>query len=89
MNNRKLTHILEMVWISLAALSFLAGLYNWYHLGIGEEPDVFCDYRSVSYHVFLPQKSQKIPETLVSFRYGLLFIILISLCFQPFFRVWR
>ena len=35
MSNRFI-HILELVWISLAVLSFLAGLYNWYHLGFEE-----------------------------------------------------
>lgn len=28
--NNKLMHILEIVWMSLAIISFVAGLYNWY-----------------------------------------------------------
>jgi len=40
MNNR-VTHILEVVWISLAVLGFLAGVYNWYMLGPGESAMFF------------------------------------------------
>jgi Flp pilus assembly protein TadB len=36
MMSHKLTRILEIVWLSLAILSFLAGLYNWYGHGPGE-----------------------------------------------------
>lgn len=35
MHNR-LTYILEIVWMSLAIISFLAGLYNWYESGLQE-----------------------------------------------------
>jgi hypothetical protein len=34
--NKNLTHVLEIVWLSLAILSFLAGIYNWYSHGGGE-----------------------------------------------------
>jgi len=32
----KIIHILELVWLSLAIISFLAGLYNFYKLGLQE-----------------------------------------------------
>jgi len=32
----RMTRILEIVWITLAVLSLLAGFYNWYHLGLDE-----------------------------------------------------
>ena len=35
MHNR-LTYILEIVWMSLAIISFPAGLYNWYESGLQE-----------------------------------------------------
>lgn len=34
--NRNVLHLLEIVWISLAVLSFLAGLYNWSRIGFRE-----------------------------------------------------
>jgi hypothetical protein len=34
--NRNLIHVLELVWLSLALLSLLAGIYNWYRIGAGD-----------------------------------------------------
>jgi hypothetical protein len=34
--NKNLTHVLEIVWLSVAILSLLAGIYNWYSHGAGE-----------------------------------------------------
>lgn len=34
--NRKVLFTLEMVWLTIAVISFGAGLYNWYELGFGE-----------------------------------------------------
>lgn len=34
--NRNLAHILEIVWLTLAILGFLAGIYSWYQPGNGD-----------------------------------------------------
>ncbi|MFP4366136.1 MAG: hypothetical protein ACLFQA_03480 [Bacteroidales bacterium] len=34
--NRNLAHILEIVWLTLAILSLLAGIYNWYQPESGD-----------------------------------------------------
>ncbi len=33
---RSIIHILELVWLSLAGLSLLAGIYNWHQAGFSE-----------------------------------------------------
>ncbi len=33
---KSIIHILELVWLSLTVLSFLAGIYNWYQAGFSE-----------------------------------------------------
>lgn len=34
--NRNLAYILEIVWLTIAILGFLAGIYNWYQPGDGD-----------------------------------------------------
>ncbi len=33
---KNIIHVLELVWLSLAVLSLLAGIYNWMQAGISE-----------------------------------------------------
>lgn len=39
--NNKLVYILEIVWLVLAILSFLAGLFTWYSEGLAESLMLF------------------------------------------------
>ncbi len=41
MMNNKMVYILEIVWLVLAILSLLAGLFTWYSEGLGESLMLF------------------------------------------------
>ncbi|MGF1586303.1 MAG: hypothetical protein ACFCUM_13340 [Bacteroidales bacterium] len=60
--NPKIIHLLELVWISLAILSFLAGIYNWYQTGFNDSM-MFFVITILSFMMFLYRrnlrKSQK------------------------------
>jgi hypothetical protein len=39
--NRNILRMLELVWLAIALLSLLAGIYNWHMFGFGESSMFF------------------------------------------------
>ncbi len=54
-----MNNILELVWLSLAILSFLAAVYNWYQAGFSESV-IFFIMTFISALMYLYRRNMRI-----------------------------